>query len=146
MGYAARDAEIVETGKDGRPIYTVKAAMVRQSLNSEVINLDDVRMEFRGTDGNLWTARADQGQILQDAANVHLTGSVSVSGMLPGSQEPATITTDWLSFDTVAEIVKTQAPVMLDWSGGTLRGLGLVASLKAKTVRLESNVHGSFPP
>ncbi len=146
MGYAALNAEIVETGDDGRPLYTLSAGVIRQSLNSEVVNLEDVRMEFHGEEGNVWTARADYGQILEDAAHVHLTGAVSVSGVLPGSQEPARITTDRLSFDTRAEVVRTQSPVTLDWSGRTLRGRGLVASLKANTVRLESNVHGSFSP
>lgn len=146
MGYAATNAEVIETGDDGRPLYTVRAAVIRQALNSEVVNLEDVQMEFHSTEGDVWMARADQGQIVEDGAHVHLTGAVSVSGMLPGAQEPARITTDRLSFDTRAEVVRTQSPVTLDWSGRTLRGQGLVASLKANTVRLESNVHGRFAP
>lgn len=146
-GYAARNAEIVETGSDGRPLYTLRASTIRQLPNDETVALEDVWMEFRDTSGNVWTARADHGRILEDAAHVRLRGAVQVSGVLPGAGgQQARITTEQLSFDTRSEIVRTHAPVRLDWSGRQLSALGLVASLKAHHVRLESNVHGLFPP
>jgi lipopolysaccharide export system protein LptC len=143
-GYSARHAEIVETGRDGRPMYIVRAETVRQIPEAKSVMLETVRMELRDDDGQRWTARADYGQIFQADENVQLTGDVLVSGTLPGSPDTAQIATERLSFDTQNEVVKTVAPVTVNWGGRRLEAKGLVANLKAQTLRLESNVHGNF--
>ena len=63
-----------------------------------------------------------------------------------GAGQAGQIGTSIISFDTRAEIARTQAPVTFDSNGGRLGATGLVANLKDGTVRLESRVHGSFPP
>jgi LPS export ABC transporter protein LptC len=143
-GYSARRAEIMETGPDGHPMYIVRAETVRQIPEAQAVILETVRMEMRDNSGQRWTARADYGQIFQDAANIQLTGDVLVSGTLPGSPDAAEIATERLSFDTRAEIVKTRSPVTLNWSGRRIQANGLVANLKDQSLRLESDVHGLF--
>ena len=66
--------------------------------------------------------------------------------VLPGSQAPAEIVTQRLSFDTHAEIVSTKDAVTLAWSGHQLNAQGLLASLKERHLQLESAVHGTFSP
>jgi LPS export ABC transporter protein LptC len=143
-GYAARDAKMVETGEDGRPLYTLDADRIRQHPNDNRVQLDQPRMTFVASDGNTWYVRSRAGQIRDDGVNVILFGDVHVEGKLPGADAPAVIDTSILSFDTKKEIVTTHAPVTLDWNGRKLSGTGLIAKLADHLVRLESNIHGSF--
>ncbi len=143
-GYAARKAELVETGADGRPIYTLNADLIRQRPNDRRVQLDAVRMSYRTSDGNDWKVRADSGQIRDDGAMIELYGNVHVDGLLPGSELPAEIRTSVLTLDTKAEIVRTKAPVVLRWGGRQLEASGLEANLKTRSVKLESRVHGFF--
>jgi LPS export ABC transporter protein LptC len=143
-GYAARKAVLVETGADGRPIYTLDADLIRQRPNDRRVQLDVVRMSYRASDGNEWKVRADSGQIRDDGALIELYGHVHVDGLLPGSDEPAQIQTSVLTLDTKAEIVRTKAPVVLKWGARQLEASGLEADLKSRSVKLESRVHGFF--
>ncbi len=145
-GYAARDAELIETGPDGRPTYVLHAELIRQRPREGRIDLEKVQMSVRDTQDNHWTLQADSGRIFQDTSRVELAGDVRVSGLLADQPDPAEIFTQRLAFDTQTEIVSTDAPVTLTWSGRELRGTGLVASLKEGRVRLESDVHGLFTP
>jgi LPS export ABC transporter protein LptC len=145
-GYFARHAEIVETGRDGRPMYIVRAETVRQIPAAQSVMLETVRLEMRDGSGQRWTARADYGQIFQDKADVQLTGDVLVTGTFAGSQDAAEIATERLSVDTNNEVVRTTYPVALNWGGRRIQAKGLIANLKDQSVRLESNVHGNFTP
>ncbi|MEP7243192.1 MAG: LPS export ABC transporter periplasmic protein LptC [Gammaproteobacteria bacterium] len=143
-GYAARNAEVVETGDDGRPLYTLNAELVRQHPNDNRIQLDAPRMTFIASDGNPWHVRARSGQIREGGANVELFGDVHLNGELPGAAAPAVVDTSILSFDTKKEVVTTHAPVTLDWNGKKLAAVGLTANLNDHQLKLESRIHGTF--
>src|ERR1043165_8153391 len=81
-GYAAKNAEIIETGDDGRPMYTLLADLVRQHPNDNRVQLDAPRMTYVASDGNTWHVKARSGQIRNDGANVELYGEVHVNGGL----------------------------------------------------------------
>lgn len=144
-GYSARKATLVETGPDGRPIYTMNAEVIRQRPGDGV-DFEQVQMSFRDQADNLWTARADRGQLGQDTSKVNLAGNVHVDGLLPHSTASADLATEQLAVDTQADIVSTAEPVTLNWAGRELKSNGLVATLNERRVLLESNVHGSFLP
>lgn len=146
LGYAARDAQFIETGEDGFPLYTLNAEVVRQQPADGNVELEQVRMTFRDANDSQWTLRADRGFIRQDATKIELQGGVHVAGNVPGTAQPAEILTEELHFDTETEIVTTEAPVTLNWSGHALRSLGLTANLKEQRVQLESRVNGRFSP
>ena len=143
-GYSAVKARLVQTGPDGRPVYTLDATQIQQQPNQGTVDLQHVRLGFRDVSGNEWTARADHGELTQNSGMVRLDGSVHLDGILPGSEERAQISTEHLSFDTNAQIVATRDPVTLLMSGRRLNAQGLIASLKERHVQLESAVHGSF--
>lgn len=145
-GYAAKNAEVIETGDDGRAMYTLLATQVRQHPNDNRVQLDSPRMTFVASDGNTWHVKAKSGQIREDGAHVELYGDVHVNGLLPGAEAPAIIDTSILSFDTKKEIVTTHAPVSIDWNGRKLSGTGLTAKLPDHQIKLESRIHGSFLP
>ena len=142
-GYSASDARLVETGTDGLPLYTLNAAAIRQLPNEGQVQLTQVRMSFRDTDGNPWTVTADRGELEQAAQQVRLSGNVHVSGTLQASGT-AQISTAALSVDIRGDIVSTKEPVQMIWSGRPLSSVGLIANLKDHRVQLESAVHGTF--
>jgi lipopolysaccharide export system protein LptC len=145
-GYAALDAQLVQTGPDGKPLYTLDAAQIREQPDNNTVLLDQVQMGFRDSSGGHWTARAQRGELGQDTGVVQLDGDVHVLGTLPRSQDPVEITTQHLAFDTRAQLVTTHDPVTFNVAGHQLDGTGLTASLKEHRVQLESHVHGTFPP
>jgi LPS export ABC transporter protein LptC len=145
-GYAARDAELIETGADGRPLYRLNAETIRQHPKEGSVQLDKVRMAYRAENSSQWTLSAAQGEIRENNEQIELEGDVRVVGLLPGTDGLAQIRTDRLSFDTRTEVASTREPVTLIWSGRELTGTGLVANLKDRQVRLESAVHGRFTP
>jgi LPS export ABC transporter protein LptC len=145
-GYSARDATLIQTGPDGREMYTVSASVITKDPGAPDIALQNVQMAFRDENGHLWDGRANQGRILDDAARIDLLGSVSLTGLLPGSDKPAEITTERLSMNRRNDLVTTQAPVALDWSGQRVRSHGLTVHLKDQRLKLESDVHGRYSP
>jgi LPS export ABC transporter protein LptC len=143
-GYSARNARVVETGDDGRPQYTLDARVVRQRANDSRVQLEAPRMTFLASDGTTWHLVARAGQIQEDGSNVDLFGDVLLNGSV--QERPASLSTSILSFDTKTELARTHAPVVFEFNGGQLAGTGLLANLKDGNVRLESRVHGTFPP
>lgn len=145
-GYSAMRARLIQTGADGRPLYTLDAAQIQQQPDAGTVELTQVQLMFRDTGGNAWTARAAHGELAQQSGVVELAGDVHVSGTLPDSVDTAEIFTEHLAFDTNAQLLATRDPVMLLMSGRQLSAQGMVASLKERHVQLESAVHGSFLP
>lgn len=156
-GYAARDAEVIETGYDGRERYRLDARVIRQQTQTGVIELEQLHMNYHPgaqervpgealapeAADEVWHLTADRGQVRADGDDVLLSGNVQVTGPAPGSGAPLSLTTSELRINTPTEFIETQAPVRLSWSGYVLPARGLQADLKAGTLRLES-VNGQF--
>ena len=145
-GYAARNAQLTETGPDGRPMYTLRASLIRQQPATRVVTLEQLQMQMRDPEGNVWSGRADHGRILQDDALVELNGGVRLWGVIPGDQRPAQLTTEQLFVNTRTDVATTEAFVRLIWGVQELSGTGLEASLNDRRVKLESDVHGLVHP
>jgi LPS export ABC transporter protein LptC len=160
-GYAARDAEIVETGYDGRERYRLNAKVIHQQIDSSVIELEQLEMHYRpGAQplipgekaptaeeaAEVWNLKSDRGEVRANGDDVQLTGNVVVTGPAPGSGVPLSLTTESMRINTPTEFIETDAPVKLRWSGHELDALGLEADLKAGNLRLKSSVHGKFKP
>lgn len=144
-GYSARDAQLIETGADGLPLYTLDAATIRQLPDADRVQLTQVSM--RVTSGaDQWTATADQGDIVRGSNRIELDGHVRVSAFLQSAGSPILIATDKLSFNSRADIVSTADPVTLIWSGQRVDARGLEADLKARRLQLESSVHATITP
>lgn len=159
-GYAARDAEVIETGYDGRETYRLKARVIRQQTESGLIDLEKLEMNYHRNKlaaagaaqgdlknlGEVWHLTSDHGQVRAGGDDVELRGNVRVTGPAQGSAEPLSLTTESLRINTPTEFIETDAPVKLRWSGHELDARGMRADLKAGTLRLESDVNGHFFP
>jgi lipopolysaccharide export system protein LptC len=146
LGYGARDAQLIETGADGRPKYTLNAKLIEQHPKDDSVQLQVVHMILDDVDGNRWTVDAQHGDIGSAGENIELSGDVHASGVLPGTEEPADISSERLSFDTRTDVIRSEDPVTLAWAGRQIHSVGIVANLKDSRVQLESAVHGIFQP
>jgi LPS export ABC transporter protein LptC len=160
-GYAARDAEVIETGYDGRERYRLKAKVIRQQTESGVISMELLEMNYHagaqgavpgearaaGKDADeVWHLTSDRGLVRADGDDVELNGNVRVTGPARGGTEPLSLSTDSMRINTPTEFIETRAQVKLRWSGYVINSLGMQADLKAGTLRLESDVNGHFFP
>jgi len=161
-GYAARNAEVIETGEDGRERYRLNAEHIRQQSETGEIELQRLAMNYRPTDdsaGNstpapaavpdaqrAWRVTADRGAVQANGDQVRLDGNVHVIGPAPNSGLPIELTTDLLFMSLNAEVIRTESPVTVKFSGHRITAVGLQADLKARKLRLESDVHGKFSP
>jgi LPS export ABC transporter protein LptC len=145
-GYAARDAQLIETGDDGLPMYTLRASLIQQQPATQLVTLDAVQMQVRDPDGDIWSGRADHGRIEQDDALVELNGAVRLWGQIPGDSRPAQVATEQLFVNTRTDVATSPAAVLLSWGPQELSGTGLEASLNGRRLKLESNVHGVVHP
>ena len=142
-GYSARNAEVTQTGEDGRPQFTVVSPLIKQQANDQRVQLDAPRMTFVSEENGTWHAQSRSGLIQADGSSIDLHGDVRMNGML--SDSPVVIRTSTISFDTRTEIARTPAYLTVDARGGTLGATGLLANLKEGTLQLESNPHLESP-
>lgn len=158
-GYAAKDAVVVETGFDGRERYRLNARVIRQQIDSSVIDLEGLSMDYHpgaqervageaaGADRNdQWHLESDRGQVRANGDDVQLDGNVVVTGQVPGGGGVIRLATQTVRINTPTEFIQTDAPVKLDWSGHHIDAVGLEADLKRGNLRLESDIHGTFSP
>jgi lipopolysaccharide export system protein LptC len=159
-GYAARDAEVIETGEDGRERYRLNAEHIRQQSETGEIELERLAMNYQPTQDatgsgkpasaaspdalRAWRVTADRGTVQANGDQVRLDGQVHVVGPAPGSGLPIEFTTDLLFMSLNAEVIRTESPVTVKFSGHRVTAVGMQADLKARTLRLESDVHGKI--
>jgi len=144
LWYAARNTKLIETGPDGRPMYTLEAALAHEPPQSTTVLLQQVRLGFKDANWNQWQGRADTVQLSQNSGQVKLGGNVQITGKLPGMPDTASLATDELAVDTRAETVDTDNPLTVTWAGNVIRAKGLRANLKDRVLHLKSNVHGTY--
>jgi len=160
-GYAARDAQLIETGYDGRERYRLNARVIRQRTESGVIELEELAMNYHVessgqlpgesapaamASADVWHLTSDHGEVRANGDDVELTGNVRIVGPAPGTGEPLSLTTESMRINTPTQFIETSAPVKLRWSGHELDARGMQADLKAGKLRLESDVNGHFYP
>jgi LPS export ABC transporter protein LptC len=75
-----------------------------------------------------------------------LTGNVRLRGQPAGWKSPLRFETQALDFDIERQFAQTKLPVNFYSGSRRLSSRGLSADLKRGTLRLESSVHGRFPP
>jgi LPS export ABC transporter protein LptC len=142
QGYSALEAQVIETGADGLPLYTLHAHRVQQTPDTDIINLTTVHMTSRDSAGGQWQGRSDTAVVQQDSSQIDLAGAIDMTGTFAGNSHPAHILTDKLHVDTQTEIIRTRSAVTLTWAGVLAETRGLVVSVKDQTASLEAGVHG----
>jgi LPS export ABC transporter protein LptC len=143
LGYYVRDAVLQGTGDDGRLLYRVAAADVRQVDAGGATVMTDVRVDYTPTAGVPWELVATQGQMPPDRTIIELSGSVVATAREEGSA-PLSIRTDYLELDPGTYVARTDRGVLIERARNTLRARGMRAYLKEDRLVLETEVQGTF--
>ncbi|MEO7806277.1 MAG: LPS export ABC transporter periplasmic protein LptC [Steroidobacteraceae bacterium] len=144
QGYVALGAQIVETGADGAPLYSLDAERIEQRPSTGDVTLQKLTMHYHLDGKSSWQLTANNGLLPGGTTLVALTGAVRANGMLPNSKLAAEIATEQLDFDTKTQDLASRQLVTIRLAGQRLSARGLTASLKHERVRLESAVHGRY--
>lgn len=145
-GYYLADATLTELGPDGRPRIVVRARSIDQNLADESVALHQLELDYTTLQAGKWHVTADRGHLARDQDTLRLAGNVRVAGSAGPGGARALVLTDELAYDTRANLVYTAAPVAVQFDAHRLDGRGLRVALDDGTLRLESNVNGTFNP
>lgn len=144
-GYSARDAQIIETGPDGRPRFTLRAAHIEQQPATRDIVLTDIDMRLQAADAQ-WQLRAERGRMPAEAQRILLDGDVRLDGQPAGTVAPVSIRTGRLNYDLATSKAVAPGAVSIMLQNHRLEGTGLEADLKTYQARIRADVHGRFAP
>lgn len=143
-GYYLTDATLTEVGADGKPRVVVQARSIEQQLRDQSVVLQDLELDYSTTQAGTWKVTADRGRMPPERTSIQLFGDVTVTGR--ESRGSAIIRTERLAYDTAANLIQTSDPVRIQVGAHELHGRGLRVDLNKGTLRLESNVNGTFKP
>lgn len=146
LGYSARDAEVIETGRDGQPRYRLRASRIEQDPLSLDIRIEQPVMRFETAGGTGWQVSAKQGRLPAGAERLRLDGEVTLQGTTIPGKSPIRLRTDQLDYDLLGERAVARGAVTMDIEGHLLEARGLEADLRNQRARLLSDIHGHFSP
>jgi len=141
-GSVALNAQIIQTGDDGQPLYTLDAQRIAQPVPDGLIYLTAPVLHYTPAGGNLWVLTADHGQLPQSGHSADLDGKVEASGTPQGSKDLMHFDTSVLHVDMQQQLATTDVEVHSDWAGSLLRGRGMRADLKSGELQLFKDVSG----
>ena len=143
-GYYLAGVQLQEYGQDGRLRIGLESERADEDAATGSIGLTDVSVDYHAPAGQRWFLTADRARVPPGGRLVEFEGAVSLTGTPAGQRQVAELRTDRLTLDTVAERAMTKSPVELAFGAHALQSRGMQADLKAGSLRLESDVHGSF--
>lgn len=152
--YAADDARLVQTDATGTPVYRLQAKSLEQKPDSETVFADELTLDYAPPAGSStatvggmpWTLTARKGEMPGGTLTMKLSGNVKLVGQPAGWRSPLRFETQGLDFDIERQFAQTKLPVNFYSGPRRVSSRGLSADLKRGTLRLESSVHGRFPP
>ncbi len=139
-GYVALDAEVTETGADGRPLYRLLAERVERTANGGQVTLHKPRLRYAPTAGSNWTLQADSGELLPDSQHVTLKGAIVATGSNV-DDPPLTLRTEQLAVDMLQQHADTDGRVYMEQQNMQLNALGLHLNLRELTWTLDGDGH-----
>ena len=139
-GYVALDADLTETGLDGRPLYRLQATHIARAANSELISLTQPRLSYQPAPDTQWTLRADSGALQPDGQLLSFDGAIEASGG-NADDPPITLRTASLAVNLQQQRADTDARVYLEQNRMQLNALGLHLNLRLLTWTLDGDGH-----
>jgi LPS export ABC transporter protein LptC len=146
IGYYLRNAKILGTDGDGKPLYWIKAASAEEQPNEKHLILKNVTAQYNFTNNIPWVLKASRGEVPNSASYLNLSGDVQLATENRQGISPTIIQTIELRLELESFIAETTAPVSILIGSHRLEAIGFRADLKSNQLTLESNVHGQFHP
>ncbi|HVJ31171.1 MAG TPA: LPS export ABC transporter periplasmic protein LptC, partial [Gammaproteobacteria bacterium] len=144
LGYYARGARLSGTDEQGRLTYRVFAERLEELPGDERLQLLGVNVDYQPTDATEWTLMAATAKYARDGSQIDLLGNVEMRSMPVDGSRSVTIFTDKLVFSPDTSSAETDDKVEIRVGDWQLQGVGLRSDLKGGTLKLESEVHGTF--
>jgi len=121
--------------KNGAPEWVLIARRADISRGGEEARLHDLTltMQDRGL-----TIRAGQGVYDFVKKNIEITGKITAEG------DRLTIATEDISFDSRSDVLKTEAPVVIEGKKFVLGGTGIKVDTTEQKMRILRNVKATF--
>jgi LPS export ABC transporter protein LptC len=144
-GYYLLNAGFVSPGPDGHPLYRLDAARMTYGVATDLVEMDEVRIEYRQEEESDWLVTAPSGSARLDWRTLRLKGGVRVV-FESGSEPPIVLTTPVLDVDATTSQATTSSEVKFTQGPYTVDAVGMSVDLTKGLVRLESRVNGLFTP
>jgi LPS export ABC transporter protein LptC len=146
LGYYLHGARILGTDELGRVTYRILADRLDELPDEERLRLERVSVEYRPVDATSWDISAASGSAPKDGSELALEGQVELRSARTDDTEPVVIATERLRFSPDTSSVESDEPVEIRVGDWRLNARGLRTHLKDDTLKLESEVHGTFAP
>ena len=144
-GFYLRSARVLGTGADGRPLYRVDAEYAEQRTD-QMIEFQNVRIEYSPESGVPWSVAADTATITEDQQLLMLEGHVVATSNEGFDGRVTEIRAPYLELEPEQSRARTDTRVQIRIGSRSLTATGMLASLKDSRVTLKSNVSGKFVP
>ena len=147
-----QDFKAITFDQFGNPRETLSAARADHFPDDDSAELQTPRLSLSQPDRPMLTISAERGRIDGDRNQGDFTGHVQVERAAAAAAKdgqpngPVKLVTESLHVTTRDQRVSTDQPVTIVEPRGIIRGRGLEFDNKAKTVRIKSQVSGTFQP
>ena len=143
--YTLRGTTIVTPGEDGTPLYRLMASDMAHAVDSELVQMDDVRLEYNHESPEPWVVTADHGEVRIDWETIELSGSVVITASTEDNV-PTRLDTDRLRVEAGSQRATTDSEVTMMMGDERMTGVGMVVNFKDGRVQLKSQVNGIYTP
>lgn len=160
-GNARHDADMyienfraVSFDADGRLRQSLAAKRAEHHPDDESVDFTAPSLALTDPDRPRMSISADQGKLFGDRETVTFSGNVrAVRDALPdgqpagnGPKGPTTLTTDFLRVVPKKGTAETDRPVTIEEPRGIIHSTGMKVDSEARTIKLQSGVHGTLSP
>jgi LPS export ABC transporter protein LptC len=146
LGYYARGARLAGWDEQGRLTYRIFAERLDELPGDDRLQLTGVNVDYQPADDVEWILSAATAQYARDGSQLDLLGNVEVRSLPSDASRALTIVTEKLLFSPDTSSAETDERVEIRVGHLQLEGAGLRSDLKGRTLKLESDVHGTIAP
>lgn len=143
--YTLAGTTIVAPGEDGNPLYRLMAHGMSHAVDSELIAMETVRLEYNHESPEPWVMTADHGEVRLDWETIELSGRVVITASTEDNV-PTRLDTDRLRVEAQSHRATTDSEVTLVLGDEQVKAVGMVVDLMGGQVELKSQVDGVFTP
>ena len=146
LGYYLYGARLLGTDEQGRVAYRVLAQRIDELPDEGRLRFEGVSVEYQPVGETAWAISAANASGPKDGSQLDLAGNVEVRSAPTDGSRPESFSTQKLRFSPESSSAETDEPVTIHVGDWHLDAIGLRTHLKDDTLRLESQVHGTFAP
>jgi lipopolysaccharide export system protein LptC len=144
--YIVENFVAVSMGPDGRPLHQIEAKRMLHYPDDDSTRLESPRLlQFDG-ERLAMSIVAQTAQVSSEGKTVDLHDDVKAVRSATGNRSELVLTTDYLHVVPDDDFAQTERPVTIADANTKVTGVGLELDNKARTVKLMSNVRGTYVP